>query len=116
MDITDILATDQFFALLQDNKPKKIGEVRKFKYSITAHKTDVECTLITFDFNQNGNADLFFFNQDILIFNAISDESYQTKMWIYEKVISDEMFPLSSKEFIDKVVEEYTFREMGFEC
>lgn len=109
----EIYASDSFFTLLQNNKPKKIGEVKKGKYYISTGIADVECILVTFDFDQNNKEDLFFFNRDRLIFYVLCEYSHKNRNWLYESLITNSK-SISMSELIDQVVEIYTTRELGF--
>lgn len=108
----DIFATDGFLTLLHNNKPKKIGEVKNGKYYLPTLRMDVECILVTFDFDQDGNEDLFFFNTDHLVFHILSVNSYKNRNWLFNLIESGKTFTQS--DLINQVVEMYTAKEMGF--
>lgn len=113
MESKDILATDEFLTLLQNNKPKKIGEIRRGKYYLSTIKVDIECVLVTFDFDQNGCEDLFFFNNDELTFHVLSEKSYKERDWLFNKIELSQTL-LTSKVLIELIVETYTAKELGF--
>jgi hypothetical protein len=112
MDSQDIFATDGFLTLLDNNLPKKIGRVRNGKYYIPLENRCVECTLVSFEFDQNGNEDLFFFNRDRLVFYILSENSYKNRGWLADWVGRNQF--ISKADLVYKVVEIYTAKEMGF--
>lgn len=112
MSSKDIFATDGFLTLLQNNKPKNIGEVKKGKYYLPTQKMDIECTLVSFDFDQDGNEDTFVFNTDHLVFHILSENSYKNRNWLFDLILSSKTF--SQSDLINQVVEMYTAKEMGF--
>lgn len=112
MSSKDIFATDGFLTLLQNNKPKNIGEVKKEKYYLPTQKMDIECILVSFDFDQDGNQDQFFFNTDHLVFHILSENSYKNRNWLFDLVGSGKT--ISQSDLINKVIETYTAKEMGF--
>ena len=105
-----IKATDNFFTLLHNNQPKIIGRIERPYFSSSKSKFDVMGSLVIFDFDNDGNQDLFFFNNEKLVLNLICDFSYKNRFWLYQKNLQ----PKSVDEFIKKVVEEYTFNELGY--
>jgi len=109
----DIFASDNFMTVLQNNKSKKIGEIRGGKSYLSTQNLDVECTVVAFDFDQDGNEDLFFFNGDLLVFHALSEKSYKQRDWLFNSSLFQDK-TLHCTEFIEKVVEEYTFKTLGF--
>lgn len=112
MSYQSIFATDGFLTLLQNNKPKKIGKVKSGKYYLPTQKMDVECVLVSFDFDQDGNEDLFFFNTDHLVFHILSENSYKNRNWLFDLIESGKSN--SQSGLIEQVVESYTAKEMGF--
>ena len=110
--MNDIIASDGFLTLLHNNQPKKIGEVRIGKYYIPTDKVDVECKLVSFDFDQDGNQDLFFFNCDHLVLHILSEVTYIHRSWLFEYVECGN--EINSSDLVNKVVETYTYIEMGF--
>lgn len=113
MESKSIIASDGFFTLLQNGKQKKIGEIREEKSYLSTQKLDVECTVVAFDLDQDGNEDLFFFNGDLLVFHALSEKSYKQRDWLFNSSLFQDK-TLHCTEFIEKVVEEYTFKTLGF--
>lgn len=113
MESNSIFASDGFFTLIQNGKPKKIGKIREEKYYLSTQKLDIECTVVAFDFDQNGKEDLFFFNADLLVFHALSEKSYKERNWLFNSSLLQGN-SLHCGEFIEKVVEEYTFKTLGF--
>ena len=113
MESKSIIASDGFFALLQNGKPKKIGAIREEKCYLSTKKLDVECTVVAFDFDEDGKEDLFFFNGDLLVFHALSEKSYKERNWLFNSSLLQGK-ALHCGEFIEKVVEEYTFKTLGF--
>jgi hypothetical protein len=109
----DILASSEILTLLQNNKPKKIGVVKKGKYYLCTDYVDYECDLIAFDFDQNGCEDLFFINSDRLVFHVLSEYSYQNRYWLYELfALPKDNF--SASELVELIVKTYTVKELGF--
>ncbi len=109
----DIFASDNFMTLLQNNKPKKIGELRNEKYYLSTQKLDVECKVVAFDFDQDGKEDLFFFNGELLVFHVLCENSFRNRSWLYESLMSNSK-SISVSELINHVVETYTANELGF--
>jgi hypothetical protein len=112
MDSQYIFATDGFLTLLDNNRPKKIGRVRNGNYYIPLENRCVECTLVSFDFDQDSNEDLFFLNRDRLVFYILSENSYLNRTWLAECVGSNQS--MSKADLVNKVVEMYTAKDMGF--
>ena len=113
MESNSIFASDGFFTLLQNNKPKKIGVIREEKCYLSTQKLDVECTVVAFDFDQNGKEDLFFFNGGLLVFHALSEKSYKERNWLFNSSLLHRN-AIHCGEFTKKVVEAYTFKTLGF--
>lgn len=109
----DILATNGFLTLLHNNKAKKIGEIRNSKYYIYTNSFDIETSLVSFDYSQNGNEDLFFFNNDVLVFHVMCEDSYKNRNWLYKSLMPFSK-PISKSELIETLVEIYTAKEIGF--
>jgi len=108
----NIYAQTDIFTLLRNGKAALIGSCSELgkRYKNDGTCEGIKC--VTFDFEDDGNEDKFFFEDDTLVYYFISLER---KSWLVS-LLRDctKLKNLTHEMFILSVVEKYTLIKMGF--
>jgi hypothetical protein len=97
-------------ALIRGGVVPKIGEVVPYN-NIQGNGEIAQVKLITFDWYEDGNKDVFVFNGQCLVGNAIHPHTPTELVDEYIKIIAKSP---SEPDFIDEIVSYFVFSEMGF--
>ena len=97
--------------LLQDNKPKLIGRTYNSKRYLPSDSICLQ-VVVEFHFGDSKISDLFFFENDLLVFHSISlfTESFITDCYI--DVL--EAKKTSPEALISLITQKYTLKKLGF--
>lgn len=102
-----LYAVSGAFALLENNKPKLIGEAHY--NSRPKGGQEINCAEIKFHFGTD-HEDYFYFEDDILIVSTVYEKREKYIQDCYNYCLNE----MPAKEFVEKVIGAYTITEMGF--
>lgn len=103
----NLYAVSGTFVLLENNKPKLIGEAHYTTRTQDGH--EINCAEIKFHYGSE-HTDYFYFENDVLIVCTVYEGREKYVQDCYNYCMNE----MTAKEFVEEVIEAYTVKEMGF--
>ena len=106
-----LFAKTNTYVLLDEGSVKQIG-LKLNARRIDLNGKPVLQTIVIFDFESNGNLDVFVWKENNLVFNSISSATEGFIVEAYKRLLK--MVKISPASLISEITRVYTLTKMGF--